>query len=289
MKRAQNSEPCAPPLAAQLAPGTFGLVTLAVKRSPGIKVSLAAPALNRATHRRTFACRPETRAKDPEPGILTALAASSLTNTALHFTRGSRITALSVEAIPSLGHRIGLRIHPGTRALNSAGHMTDVTDVSSPSSDLFCTLTPDSYSPRRRVGGCPVVTLEEIEGSASPALKNKDSIMPSKVQRTPQPPLTQAKLTGTGMLQLQSPAALGNVHPSSLVPADAGRAGAAQVEEPASAMDTSVPPAGGAPRAATHSEHIIKSFNASLNALAGKVGENSSRKQRCHQKTGKSY
>lgn len=183
---------------------------MGVKRSPGIKVSLAAPALNRATHRRTFACRPETRAKDPEPGILTALAASSLTNTALHFTRGSRITALSVEAIPSLGHRIGLRIHPGTRALNSAGHMTDVTDVSSPSSDLFCTLTPDSYSPRRRVGGCPVVTLEEIEGSASPALKNKDSIMPSKVQRTPQPPLTQAKLTGTGMLQLQSPRHLGS-------------------------------------------------------------------------------
>ena len=159
---------------------------------------------------------------------------------------------------------------------------------SSSDKDSSATITPGS-SPS---GPWPVVTLDEIENSASPYLKATDRKMPSKIQRTPQPTLSQAKLTGSGMLQLQGLPGPGNVHPAALVPENQGPALAlpasvppqqsadTMTEQPTS-MDTAPPAASNLVTTdfllrslKENTDYIIQSFNHSLGLLAQKVDGN---------------
>ena len=119
------------------------------------------------------------------------------------------------------------------------------------------------------------------ERSASPDLKEKSNLDPI-MKRTPQPTLTQSKLTS----MLQGPPAGGSVPD---VPARPTLT-TDQVE-----MDTSAPPAQATTSVASspaippmtaefflkalkdNSDHIIKSFNASLGALSQRIDDNAGR------------
>ena len=135
----------------------------------------------------------------------------------------------------------------------------------------------------------PLVTRndEEVKESASPDLERKEKIM----KRTPQPQLTQSRLTGTGMLQLSGqPPTKSRLDPP--VPASPGlEQGTATVTDDHD-MDTSE----GAPDAnptqgkstlvttdfllralKENTDFLLKSFNSNLGALTKRVEDNSSR------------
>ena len=169
-------------------------------------------------------------------------------------------------------------------------------DFSSPEKDSIATITPGSVSPRAGGKPWPVVTLEEIESSASPSLSSAKTKMPSKIQRTPQPTLSQSKLTGSGILQIQGLSTSSGIHPAALVSGAQSSApplpgnslapatAPAQTTEPPTSMDTSGPPAGSnlvttdflLRSLKENTDHIIQSFNLSLGLLSQKVDSNTS-------------
>lgn len=141
--------------------------------------------------------------------------------------------------------------------------------------------------------GTPLVDLlSVVETSASPCLsRNRSNV---NMRRTPQPTLTQAKLTGNGMLQLQQPA---GTQPHGTSEPPAGRATATSNSsvpgQLQADMDTSGPPDHGpvvskaAPNLVTtefllqtlkaNTDQIIKSFTTNLGALSSRVDGNSLR------------
>ena len=117
--------------------------------------------------------------------------------------------------------------------------------------------------------------------------------MPSKIQRTPQPTLSQSKLTGSGMLQLQGLPGPSNVHPAALVPENQGPSSALLASVPSqqtantptteqpTSMDTAPPAASNLVTTdfllrslKENTDHIIQSFNHSLGLLSQKVDGN---------------
>ena len=163
-----------------------------------------------------------------------------------------------------------------------------------------CMVTPPSNigSPVSQAeGGSQKRKADTICGtgsSASPDLKKGRSIR-SDMQRTPQTVLTQSKLTGFAITQ-RTPAATPTGNQSPAASLGQGQARIAPDAPPPTAppaatpMDTAPAPptqsVGQLPPMTTefflrslreNSEHVIKSFNASLGALSQKVDGNSSR------------
>ena len=140
----------------------------------------------------------------------------------------------------------------------------------------------------------------EVGQSASPVLKERRFSV-SKMQRTPQPTLTQSKLTGFGIAHksgataAQKPMAEEPTPPGVLVPARSGGRTTETSAPDASAgeaMDVAPPATSVAPIPATHhrgdlvttdfllkalkenTDHISKLFTTNLGVLANKVEDN---------------
>ena len=140
----------------------------------------------------------------------------------------------------------------------------------------------------------PITSPEEIAASASPILKKGRESM----KRTPQPNLTQSRLTGSGMLQLQGgqPAATGAPPRTEPQPcrSETGKSATSDTPAPPMMMETAPPEGSKQPLAGEHTgtsstlvstdfllkslqlntEQIIKSFTSNLGALALKIDSN---------------